>query len=292
MSITKILSAARKEGERAAHDRIKKALLGKQVDKRTGKQVNSSTKKPFAEGHPHYFASDGKANLFQANQGMFGYYGSVSHYESIIEDSTGSGGFESDSGNFKKALTALRKKGFIIEYNKTRGNYVITYSPITKKHYTVEYKKNGTFVVHESQGMFGINASDIPQGTTKEDIKERNTFIKKFYANWSAANPTKQIYNANLTDYINVKYLSMDETATHAARRYKSTIAVTYLTDILTKAKLIKREKPKPNNKNQKQFSEIILMEYSKVDFGKIKLTVGVLRGSGQKIQYCITAIE
>jgi hypothetical protein len=33
-------------------------------------------------------------------------------------------------------------------------------------------------------------------------------------------------------------------------------------------------------------------MEYDKIDFGKIKLTVGELRGSGQKLQYCITAIE
>jgi hypothetical protein len=33
-------------------------------------------------------------------------------------------------------------------------------------------------------------------------------------------------------------------------------------------------------------------MEYKKAGFGKIKLTVGELRGSGQKVQYCITAIE
>jgi hypothetical protein len=33
-------------------------------------------------------------------------------------------------------------------------------------------------------------------------------------------------------------------------------------------------------------------MSYEKPTFGKIKLTVGELRGSGQKVQYCITAIE
>jgi hypothetical protein len=33
-------------------------------------------------------------------------------------------------------------------------------------------------------------------------------------------------------------------------------------------------------------------MEYEKADFGKIKLTVSELRGSEQKIQYSITAIE
>jgi len=33
-------------------------------------------------------------------------------------------------------------------------------------------------------------------------------------------------------------------------------------------------------------------MEYEKADFGKIKLTIGELRGSRQKLQYCITAIK
>jgi hypothetical protein len=36
----------------------------------------------------------------------------------------------------------------------------------------------------------------------------------------------------------------------------------------------------------------MIVMEHSKKIFGKIKLTVGVLRSSKQKVQYCITAIE
>jgi hypothetical protein len=33
-------------------------------------------------------------------------------------------------------------------------------------------------------------------------------------------------------------------------------------------------------------------MQYNKQEFGGIKLTVGVLKGSRQNIQYCITAIE
>jgi hypothetical protein len=55
---------------------------------------------------------------------------------------------------------------------------------------------------------------------------------------------------------------------------------------------MIITEPPKPNVKNQSRFSKILIMEYEKADFGKIKLTVGELRGSGQKVQYCITAIE
>jgi hypothetical protein len=85
--------------------------------------------------------------------------------------------------------------------------------------------------------------------------------------------------------------LSLQETSLIAALSYKSTLAVTYLTEILEKATVEQHVKPKPDNKNQKRFSEMILMKYDKKDFGKIKLTVGVLKGSRQKIQYCITAI-
>jgi len=51
-------------------------------------------------------------------------------------------------------------------------------------------------------------------------------------------------------------------------------------------------EMPKKNVKNQERFATIFTMFYEKVDFGKIKLTVGELRGSRQRVQYCITAIE
>jgi len=95
-----------------------------------------------------------------------------------------------------------------------------------------------------------------------------------------------------LNDFINVRFLSIQETAGHASHTYKSTIAVTYLTEILENAVYSTTVKPKPENKNQQRFSEVLVLEYSKEDFEKIKLTVGVLRGSKQKVQYCITAIE
>jgi hypothetical protein len=133
---------------------------------------------------------------------------------------------------------------------------------------------------------------EIPQGRTKEEMQVRKKFVKDFYANWNAANPTKHIYNIDLKDFITVRFLSIQETSLLAALSYKSTLAVTYLTEILERAKVEKRVQPKPDNQNQKRFSEMILMLYNKNDFGKIKLTVGVLKGSGQNIQYCITAIE
>jgi len=134
--------------------------------------------------------------------------------------------------------------------------------------------------------------TEIPQGQTKEEIRQREKFIKDFYANWNAANPLKQIYNIALKDFIHVRFLSLQETVEHAAYTYKSTLAVTYLTETMKKATVTNRVKPKPNNQNQKRFSEIIIMQFNKREFRKIKLTVGVLNGSRKNIQYCITAIE
>jgi hypothetical protein len=133
---------------------------------------------------------------------------------------------------------------------------------------------------------------EIPQGRTKEEIQQREKFIKDFYANWNATNPEKRIYNTHLHAFIYVRFLSIQETAEKAARSYKSTLAVTYLTEILELAKVINQTKPKEGNKKQSRFSDIIIMQYNKANFGKIKLTVGILRGSREKLQYCITAIE
>jgi len=134
---------------------------------------------------------------------------------------------------------------------------------------------------------------EIPIGTTLKEIKVRKKIIRDFYAAWNASNPTKQVYNVNLKEFINIRYLSINETAEIASRRFISTFAIThFFSEILEFAEEKRRTKPKPDNDNQKRFSEIIAMEYSKKEFGIIKLTVGVLKGSNLYIQYCITAIE
>jgi len=137
-----------------------------------------------------------------------------------------------------------------------------------------------------------IAQPEIPQGQTREDIEQRKKIIKDFYANWNAVNPTKHIFNIALNDFIHIRFLSIQETAEHASFTYQSTLAVTFLTELLEKAIVVSRVKPKPDSQNQKRFSEIIIMQYNKKAFGKIKLTVGVLKGSRQNIQYCITSIE
>ena len=137
------------------------------------------------------------------------------------------------------------------------------------------------------------NSTIIPKGNSLDEIKTRKKIIKDFYAVWNAENPTKQVYNVHLKEFINIRYLSINETSEMASKRYLSTfVLVHYFTEILELAEEKRRTPPKKDNDNQKRFSEIINLEYIREEIGIIKLTVGVLKGSGQYIQYCITAIE
>jgi len=147
--------------------------------------------------------------------------------------------------------------------------------------------------------LMETDSNGIAIGDTTEDKKQRKQFIIDFYGKWITANPTKHFYNKSLDAFIEVRFLSLEETSGHASTGYKSTVAVTFLSEIIKNAIAPKDKKgniiaelPKPNKKNQMRFSKLFIMGYKKAGFGKIKLTVGELRGSGQKIQYCITAIE
>jgi len=138
-----------------------------------------------------------------------------------------------------------------------------------------------------------LDINGIALGDTKEDKKQRKRFIMDFYKMWETENPQRQIFNKALKDFVNVRHISVKETTGQASRRYISTLAVTFLTEILENA--VQKGNPQntnPQTDNQKGFEKIIVMEYNKKDFGKIKLTVGVKRGTKEKVQYCITAIE
>jgi len=77
-----------------------------------------------------------------------------------------------------------------------------------------------------------LDISGIALGSTPEDLKNRKKFITDFYAKWIIANPAKQVYNKSLKNFIEIRFLSMQETASKAAIRYQSTLAVTHLTEI------------------------------------------------------------
>jgi hypothetical protein len=125
---------------------------------------------------------------------------------------------------------------------------------------------------------------EIPRGNSREDIKARKQIIKDFYAAWIAEHPDKKVYNKSLKAYIHVKFLSINETIGHASGTLESTKAVLRLTDILENARVVLRKPKKQEDKNQKMFSQIIILMHN-----SIKLTVGRQKNTGEYIQYCIT---
>jgi hypothetical protein len=131
----------------------------------------------------------------------------------------------------------------------------------------------------------------IPQGETKEDIAKRRKIIANYYREWKSHNPLQRRFNISLKEYINIRFVSITETCTHASRSYLSTLAVLQLDAILVGAKKVSIL-PTKNNSNQKQFEKMIVMSYSCPGIGKVKMTVGVKRRSHEKVQYCITALE
>lgn len=133
---------------------------------------------------------------------------------------------------------------------------------------------------------------DIPVGNTKEARRKRQDLIYAFYMGWKRKNPEQKKYNIALRDDINIRAVSLDETAAQASLTYLSTLAVLQLDAILTNAWLVKTVPSKQNTKNQRSFERMLIMEYVCTGVGRVKMTVGVRRSDKTKVQYCITAID
>jgi hypothetical protein len=136
----------------------------------------------------------------------------------------------------------------------------------------------------------------IPKGREKADIKARENIVWAMLGKWLSKNPLKRKRNANLNDYIYLRFDGMQETVNKAARNYKSTMAVYELDFILVNATKIATETP--HSKRQEKFAQMLIME---VDtsvflpyFGNVKMLVGITKQKkdAKKVQYSITAIE
>lgn len=137
-----------------------------------------------------------------------------------------------------------------------------------------------------------IIAEDIPTGDSPEDKRARHKLILSFYHQWKEMNPEAKRYNFSLKDDINIKNVSLVETAGHASLTYLSTLAVLQLDAILTNAVFIEKLPSNQEKRNQNKFESMLRMEYRCVGIGLIKLLVGVKRSDKTKVQYCITVIE
>ena len=139
-------------------------------------------------------------------------------------------------------------------------------------------------------GMF--TEDDIPTGDSTEARRRRHKIILSFYHDWKNRNPGAKKYNLNLKDDINIRYVSLEETAGQASMTYLSTLAVLQLDAILTNAVLVETTPANPRKKNQKGFKSMIRMSYNCPGIGFVKMMVGVKQSDKTKVQYCITAID
>ena len=144
----------------------------------------------------------------------------------------------------------------------------------------------------EEQEPCIISEDDIPTGDSNEDRRRRHKIILSFYHDWKQRNPEAKRYNLNLQDDINIRYISVEETAGHASLTYLSTLAVLQLDAILTNAVLIEILPANHKKNNQKGFESLLRMSYNCPGIGIVKMYVGVKRSDKSKVQYCITAID
>jgi len=136
-----------------------------------------------------------------------------------------------------------------------------------------------------------MNTFTVPQGETPETIRQREDLIYSFYQQWKEEHPDQKIFNVNLKDYINIRSISITETARHASKRYLSTLAVLQLDSILSCARKVSYEKPEKRD-NQLAFKAMLIMEHKCPGIGPVKLTVGIRHKTLLKVQYCITSID
>ena len=158
--------------------------------------------------------------------------------------------------------------------------------------YVEEPDLNEAPLAPDTDAIDEITEDDIPIGNTKEDRRKRQDLIYAFYLGWKRKNPEQKKFNIALQDDINIRAVSLDETAAQASLTYLSTLAVLQLDAILTNAWLVKTVPSKQGTKNQRSFERMLIMEYVCTGVGRIKMTVGVRRSDKSKVQYCITAID
>ena len=137
-----------------------------------------------------------------------------------------------------------------------------------------------------------VSEDDIPTGDTTEDRRRRQKIIQSFYHHWKELNPDAKRYNINLKEDINIRYVSIEETAGQASLTYLSTLAVLQLDAILSNAVLVESTPANPKKKNQIGFINMLRMVYNCPGIGTVKMMVGVKKRDKTKVQYCITAID
>lgn len=121
------------------------------------------------------------------------------------------------------------------------------------------------------------DADGVPIGNSMEEIRIREKLIDDFFRNWYSEHTSKEVFNIRMSGNILVRKISIDEAKEHAAKRYKSTIAILkHFDEILANANSIGKTAIKTGDRNQSKFDYMLIMSYLCEGVGTIKLTVGI----------------
>lgn len=131
------------------------------------------------------------------------------------------------------------------------------------------------------------------------NFEKRSQIVTDFYIQWKRkwlknhpGQKEPRVWNYSLRDYIYVQKISRRETAFHAAADLLAVNLIKTDFDSILKYAIKKSEVPtKQGNKRQEQFYKLIILE-KELDKATVKLTVGVNKNGGKKVQYCITRID
>lgn len=129
----------------------------------------------------------------------------------------------------------------------------------------------------------------IPKGTSYEDERIRKELIYSFIKKWKEEHEDPTIFNIDLSEFVKINQVFLIEATAHASKSYLSTKAVFQFEEVIRNAVKIGISKPKPDNKNQKPFQDMLIMKYHAEDLGTVKLTIGVRFKSHEKVQYGIS---
>lgn len=128
----------------------------------------------------------------------------------------------------------------------------------------------------------------IPTGTSKEDVYIRRAIIVERLAPLIGTSVPCRAFKGKRVEFV---FASIDETATHAAKQYTSTLAALRVVEALRQAICVKTDKPHSQKQRKMGFGKIYELSAHLNSVGNVKIIVGEKR-SARIIHYCITKKE
>jgi hypothetical protein len=125
----------------------------------------------------------------------------------------------------------------------------------------------------------------IPKGISKEEVYERRAIIiDKLQHLIGTSIRCKALKN----QLVHFDFYSIDETATHASKKYESTLAALNVTKAISNAVYIKRSRPESRKQHKRGFEEMIELSSKLTDIGYVKIMIGQKKNK-KLMHYCIT---